>query len=444
MLSRVWAQVRSSIFLSDEEMVKKDDDHHKAGPSMLRNPHWQPAAPVPNRRAFRRVILLALAVLTIWVFLSYVSLDLGFDSNTASRYSYQRDHPHYTSPHAGGRRSGSGPDLGSKSGGEDAASTPEHNFDGPIKFHELAATLRSLAGTRGGLPRNRNVLFMAASLKSAAALLPMACDMGREQRNFVHFALISRDPISMKDLARVNGIDDSCQLYLHDARPDFGEIATDARMHHATTRALFHIQNYMHPQVAIVDASDQEEKWFQKGVRRQADFMGVPVIELPEDGVKQLSWMTKLDSASLAAWDKITIDIVIQAPSSGAGSLLRLLKSLSRMDFSGSTIPHLTIELPATVEPSVQSFLERFRWPPLNVANTRSSQMLLLRRRIPRERLTEEESSARFLESFWPRTPGYSHVLVLTPQAELTPQFFHCEWHQLTGSYEFCDEALRP
>lgn len=52
---------------------------------------------------------------------------------------------------------------------------------------------------------------------------------------------------------------------------------------------------------------------------------------------------------------------------------------------------------------------------------------LTLRHRIPRSRLTEEESSVRFLESFWPSSPKYSHVLVLSPQAELSTQFFHCK-----------------
>lgn len=31
------------------------------------------------------------------------------------------------------------------------------------------------------------------------------------------------------------------------------------------------------------------------------------------------------------------------------------------------------------------------------------------------------------LESFWPLDPVNSHVLVLSPNAEVTPQFFHCK-----------------
>lgn len=41
--------------------------------------------------------------------------------------------------------------------------------------------------------------------------------------------------------------------------------------------------------------------------------------------------------------------------------------------------------------------------------------------------LSEEDSSVRFLESFWPANPRDSHVLVLSPQTELSPQFYHCK-----------------
>jgi hypothetical protein len=53
--------------------------------------------------------------------------------------------------------------------------------------------------------------------------------------------------------------------------------------------------------------------------------------------------------------------------------------------------------------------------------------MLSLRHRIPRQKLTEEESSVRFLESFWPQKPEFSHVLVLSPNTEVSREFFHCK-----------------
>jgi len=48
-----------------------------------------------------------------------------------------------------------------------------------------------------------------------------------------------------------------------------------------------------------------------------------------------------------------------------------------------------------------------------------------LRHRVPQYGLSPEESSVRFLESFWPANPDKSHVLVLSPQAELSPLYFY-------------------
>lgn len=90
------------------------------------------------------------------------------------------------------------------------------------------------------------------------------------------------------------------------------------------------------------------------------------------------------------------------------------------------TPPQLTIELPTDVDPHVEKLLAGFHWPPRHEIVGHRPRMLSLRRRIPRAKLTEEESSVRFLESFWPSDPMYSHVLVLSPHTEVTPQFFHC------------------
>jgi hypothetical protein len=139
-----------------------------------------------------------------------------------------------------------------------------------------------------------------------------------------------------------------------------------------------------------------------------------------------MSGLTGLISEHSTAWNKISVDILIHAPLSGSGSLIRLLKSLNSADFTAFTIPHLTIELPQQIEDATEKYLENFHWPPAHVQNPGRVQMLSLRHRIPRQRMTEEESSIRFLESFWPTTPKYSHILVLSPQTELSPQFFHC------------------
>ena len=48
-----------------------------------------------------------------------------------------------------------------------------------------------------------------------------------------------------------------------------------------------------------------------------------------------------------------------------------------------------------------------------------------LRHRIPRRTLTEYEASARLVESFYPVRTKDSHVLLLSPQIELSPLYYH-------------------
>lgn len=61
-----------------------------------------------------------------------------------------------------------------------------------------------------------------------------------------------------------------------------------------------HINNYMHPQAMIIDASGLEEDYFLTSMRKQAPDLSIPLIELPENSITQLGWISKLDSSSLA------------------------------------------------------------------------------------------------------------------------------------------------
>ncbi|KAF9881563.1 hypothetical protein CkaCkLH20_00709 [Colletotrichum karsti] len=424
-----WRQLRSFVFLSDEEMGKKDDDHNRGSangnPMLLRNrnPQWQPAAKMPSRRLFRRIAYLFIIAGALWYFLGDLSFSFG-ERRPNYIYPYtdgSRDHipnPIRDGPHrlSGGRKAKPGTPMPSIS---------EHDYNGPVKFHRLASSLHAIAATKGSLAVNQNVLFAAASLRSASTLLPFACQMGMELRSYVHFAVMGRSEIELDDIKKINGIDDSCYIIWHDARADFSSLSTDTRLEISAIRGLRSIHSFMHPQAIIVDGTDDELFPFLKGMRSETGALKIPLIELPKDASKHLSWLPKLDSPSLAAWNQVSVDILIQAPASGSGSLLRLLRSLNDVDFTAFTIPHLTIELPQDIEPATAKFLETFHWPPPHVANPGRVQMLSLRHRIPRQRMTEEESSIRFLESFWPTTPKYSHILVLSPQAELAPGFFH-------------------
>lgn len=205
----------------------------------------------------------------------------------------------------------------------------------------------------------------------------------------------------------------------------------------------------MHPQAIIVDGSTTEEAVFLKSMREQTGTLKSAFIEIPEHGVDGLAWLTKLDCGSLAgkatpipkylapfrrrilsfvpqAWNKISIDILIHALPGASGSLIRLLKSLSSADFSSGSVPRLTIELPHDIDPPTEAFLQSFQWPPAHLENPSHLRLLSLRHRIPRHGVSEEESSVRFLENFWPIN-AHSHALVLSPQAELSPNFFNCK-----------------
>ena len=116
------------------------------------------------------------------------------------------------------------------------------------------------------------------------------------------------------------------------------------------------------------------------------------------------------------AWNNIDVEIVIYAPSRSSGSLIRLIKSLERADYLGS-VPNLTIELPLHVEPHLLKFLRDMKWP---------SRKVTIRRRVqaPRD-ITPTEASTWTVESFYPKDPSTSHVLILSPQTEVAPSFYH-------------------
>ncbi|KAI2606892.1 uncharacterized protein GGS25DRAFT_522410 [Hypoxylon fragiforme] len=415
------------LFLSDEELGKKDDDHNKAskngaggggGGSGILHPNWHPTRIHPRRSLKRIAIVLFVATLVI-VFFKNIPV-LG--PNVRMR------RPHYTytdleSSNAPRRPAYGRPQLSPSK--PNSRPPTERIFNGPVRFLDLAPTLHAITGTRGSMLNNRNILFAASSLKSAAMLLPIACQMGSELKSYVHFALMSRSDIDMRELRKVNGIDDSCQLIFHDARPDYAQVSTDDRMENAVFRAFHHIFNYMHPQAILIDGSIDEETFFIRGAQQHANVKKTTLIELPRKAAKRLAWLAKLDSQALHMWNKNHIDILIRAVPGSSGSLIRLLRSLSAADYTSSAVPHLTIELPHDIDPPTKRFLETFMWPPAHTNNPANTRLLSLRHRIPRQKVGEEESSIQFLESFWPAEPQHSHVLVLSPQVELSSDFFH-------------------
>ncbi|KAK4146759.1 uncharacterized protein C8A04DRAFT_9513 [Dichotomopilus funicola] len=402
-------------------------------PSM-RSPWGGVSRAPPRSIVLKRLAIVCAVGLLVYLFINNLPVGIPIRDR---RHPFYRPDPHPTGQPGGPSESGPRPmvppqlDAGQKPTQEQSGShwLDEDSslglYNGPLVFPQLLTSLQAIQTTGGSSSANKNVLFAAASLKSAALLLPMACRMGSELRNYVHFALAGGSEIDISELRALNGIDDSCQIIFHDARPDYPGASGTDRLRQSTIRALFHIGTYMHPQVAIIDASGAEEDYFLAGIGRQAPISGIPLIELPENAHSRLAWMSKLDSPSLAAWDKISVEILIQAPSRGSANLVRLLRSLAAVDFGAGSVPHLTIELPHNADRGTIDFLRGFPWPPNRALLPSHPRMLSLRHRIPSRRVSELESSARFLESFWPRNPKYSHVLVLSAHTQVSPQFWN-------------------
>ncbi|KAG7287852.1 hypothetical protein NEMBOFW57_007369 [Staphylotrichum longicolle] len=268
----------ASLFRSKEELGKKDDDHKPAGPSM--RTQWIAATGGPRRKLKRLVIVLGLAAF-VYLFIRNLPTDVPVRDRRRPVY---RPETEPNKPPAPGPMPKLKPDrtplkpLPPYKPPPDTVPPPAA-YNGPLLFQNLLPSLQGISSTGGASTVNKNVLFAAASLRSTAMLLPLACQMANELKNYVHFALVGGSDIDMDKLRAVNGIDASCQVMFHDAH---------------------HINNYMHPQAMIIDASGLEEDYFLTSMRKQAPDSGIPLIELPENSVTQLAWISKLDSSSLA------------------------------------------------------------------------------------------------------------------------------------------------
>lgn len=126
----------------------------------------------------------------------------------------------------------------------------------------------------------------------------------------------------------------------------------------------------------------------------------------------------------VVAWNDVDIEILVHAQTGSSGSLIRLLKSIEKADYFGSPLPGITVELPADVDVPTLRFLEDFTWP-RHPRGQDSNNKLTLRRRLQPRGMTAAEASLRTVESFFPKSTAKSHVLLLSPQAELSPSYFH-------------------
>lgn len=424
------ARSRVPIVSADEELGKRDDDFFRHRRS--RSASSSPAISIllPWRWRKRRALTALVVIAVVYVFI--YSLPAGSPVSEEEVTILPPHTPRYTPtvPSRSTREPAGAPPRDDYD--EDEDETGKHWYNGAVRYYKLAENLHKSSRTGGLLWQNRNVLFAASSLQSMANLIPMACEMASVDKNFAHLALFGRSAIPMDELLEINGVDvQSCAVFWHDARGDFAEYSSDARAEGAARGALIHINEFMHPQALIMDDSAKEDLFFTRAIRSKAKEFGRALIEVPSGKYEEFLWMTRLEASSLANWFSPTIDIVIQAPRASFGSLKRLVWSLVNVDYRGLNVPRLTIELPSDIEHFTEKFLHDLQWPPVHDSLPFHPNLLTLHHRIPSSRQSSEQASLRFVESFYPSHPRNHHLLILSPQAELSPRFLQYLHYQI-------------
>ncbi|KGO77641.1 hypothetical protein PITC_074670 [Penicillium italicum] len=400
---------------ADEEMGKKDDDHRPSDQARFL-PRQHRAMPRP-----RRILFAIIALVLVYEFFKHMPTDLApavdrFDPAIAKlrQESLARLGGSDKPPAVPKPETLLPDDLPPVEVSE--SNLKEESYDGMVKFYELAHSLPRYKYSQK--VTSRAVVFAASSLHSVSDLLPLACRMASQRLNSVHFTLMGKEEVSIEGIKEVNSIRDiECPMTWHDARPDHAPKSNDDRMKRSVIAGLQNIKIYISPEVIITQGHGWEDSFFWDGVEVHSRENGIPHVAL-STASRDLMWIASLDSKALRSWNKIQIEMVVHAPSESSGSLIRLMKSLDAADYLGSA-PSLTIELPQRVDPQLLHFLQR-----LGGLNQLSGR-ITIRRRIQPHGMNTAESSLRTVESFYPRDPEVTHLLLLSPQTELAPSFYH-------------------
>lgn len=361
---------------------------------------------IPRRKRTLRIVLIAIALLLGYCFIKYLPYDVPPISQRSydSRYGFLHQGPR-SSPIPEGQEPPPRPPGLAK----------ERYFDGPVKFYHLTSSLYTAIDR---LDNARNVLFAISSVKSASNVLPVACEMSKRQRNRVHVAVFGRQDISIETIKDIYGTSEVyCPVYWHDARPDYAGWSSDERMEVSVRASLNHLLYYLKPHAVITDDAGREDHYFVGVVKEASGGSNVPMITLPDPAIERLGWISELDAPSLGVWDKLQLNILVHGSATSSASFIRLLKSIENADYTGAAYPYLTVELPEITDLPTLNFLADFRWPP---GSSEADSKMIIRRRLSSKKLTPVETSLRTIESFYPLHADRSHVLVLTPDAELS------------------------
>lgn len=170
-----------------------------------------------------------------------------------------------------------------------------------IRFPKLYHTLSRVVGNRGK-KWNRNVVFVAGNILSATKLADVACEMAEFKRCNVHLALMLVEDFDVDDFRRFNALGETdtgeCRVVVHDARPEAVRDMSPERRRLAVKSAFRHIGEFMHPKAILIDPTHEDE-WFVEIAKEKAEQMNSVLIELPEKILRDLRWITRLDSGGL-------------------------------------------------------------------------------------------------------------------------------------------------
>lgn len=142
------------LFPGDEELGKKYDDHQPGSKGSL-GAIWQHRrlGHGPHRRTLKRLALGALAFITVFYFFRNMPTDM---ENPRVRPHYDHSSRDTTSgivTRPPPVKHGSAP----QSVHDETAVASRHYFNGPIRFHQLASTLREVSRAKGSDSMNRNI-----------------------------------------------------------------------------------------------------------------------------------------------------------------------------------------------------------------------------------------------------------------------------------------------
>jgi hypothetical protein len=155
------------LFPGDEELGKRDDDHRPGGKKNPLGLVWQhkriSAAQGLHRRTLKRLLLGLLGLVAVYYFFKNMPTDVENHSHR----------PQYI-PNTGKTGTQPPPESPPQSqtpGAKPAEKSvaPLHDFNGPIKFYELAATLHSVFSTSGSDLINPNVVCTLNSQRRVSA-----------------------------------------------------------------------------------------------------------------------------------------------------------------------------------------------------------------------------------------------------------------------------------